>query len=235
MLPNDHGKLAIIYTGGHSRAERKPPPLTMSMYRPQPRDVRKIYIADAQIAHDRIISRYWQNKYGRLLDSNTEKIGSVSVTKPGWWKDADYDISESASIPRDIKEIMPGIKYPPRVRRFPPHTEPGPEITDHIPPVSLQYKVPEEQMTSLSEYNGRFQYLKNRWGLPMNKRFVLPPNVNGEYGWDGLFPKPATVNPEDIEVPKNFGIRPVLATEFYRQTGVINHKKSATSLDLSAR
>ncbi|XP_055330045.1 protein ATP6V1FNB-like [Paramacrobiotus metropolitanus] len=201
------------------------------MYKQQPRDVRKLYFQEAQIEHDRIISRAWQSKYGRLLDEQTERIGTVNVVKPGWWKEADYNISDSAKIARDITVLLPRINYPPRVRRFPPHQPPGPEVTEHIPPLSLQYPVPATEKAPLTEYHGRFQYLKNRWALPMNQRFIVPPNVNGEYGWENA----GQAGKSHEETPKNFGVRPVLAREFYRQTGVVNHKESKVKLDLSAR
>ncbi|OQV25342.1 hypothetical protein BV898_01021 [Hypsibius exemplaris] len=195
----------------------------------RPSDARKIYIGEAQIEHDKVVRLAWQNKYGRILDQSTEKIGRVTIVKPVWWKLADVHVSEQDKIPREIDQLMTIMKFPPKRRRFPPHKKPGPEITEHLPSLSMQFPVPPEQQAILKEYEGRLVYLKRRSNIPLNQRFVQAPNVNANYGWDVLkreHLKGATENKYDH--------KPVLADEFYRSAGVINARKNSTILDITA-
>jgi hypothetical protein len=151
-----------------------------------PSEARKVYVGEAQIAHDRVVRLEWQNKYGRILDQSTEKIGRVNMVKPAWWKQADFHVGEQEELPRDLDQIITIMKFPPRRRRFPPHQEPGPEVTDHVPSLSMQFPVTEAERAILSNCGGRLEYLKRRMEIPLNQRFIQPPNVNASYGWGVL-------------------------------------------------
>ena len=163
----------------------------------------------------------------------------------GWYKDVGRDLSEGSRVARPLNELITIMNFPPKYRRFPPYEDPGPEITEHVPRLSLQIDVPEEERASvLAEFGGRFDYLKRRHAVPINQRYVQPPNINATYGWHVLKKiRPANVPrrtpPPDEQIydyelnRKRYGHNPVVAQEFYRSAGAINARKNSVILDIS--
>ena len=150
------------------------------------------------------------------------------------WKSAAVHVNEADKLPREIDKLLTIMKFPPKRRRFPPHREPGPEIMNNLPPLSMQFPVPAEQQAVLHEYKGRLIYLKRRNGIPLPQRFVQPPNINATYGWN-VVSKEGGQSSGELTTENKFGHNPVLADEFYRSAGVINARKNSTMLDITTK